>query len=401
MYRGFFCALIFTFFLMGGRAKAQDLSLYATGAAMMDGSNGRLLYGKQEDVPLANASTTKIVTAILVLELGDEDAYVTISKAAASAPRVKLYLKMGEQVKVKDLLYSMLLESHNDSAVALGEYLEQISGKELKKVFEEKLEELGCENTVFLTPNGLDATLEDGTWHHTTASDLCTIMRYCVCQSNQRERFLKITQTSSYRMERKGKVLTNKNAFLSMEQGVLSGKTGFTNQAGYCYVCAVQKENGIFLIALLGSGWPGHKSYKWKDAKTLLAYGVKQYREVALSDYLVEDGFLVEVPIKDGMANVVPATLQRTDSQDEKRFLLAQDETVDVNILLDKEAHAPIQKEQILGKIEYKTGTFLHTTEYLYAREAVAAQSFMEFVKIVLQNFLKKMQFALCELLFL
>jgi len=140
---GFFCTSFFRWlltaglvliFVAGGFAGdytgmqvfaegAEDISLYATSAVLMDADSGRVLYEKNGYTPMAMASTTKIMTCILVLESGKADEELTVSGYAASMPKVKLYIKKGESYRVRDLLYSLMLESHNDSAVALAEHI--------------------------------------------------------------------------------------------------------------------------------------------------------------------------------------------------------------------------------------------------------------------------------------
>ena len=186
----------------------QEFKLYAQGAVLLDADSGRVLYGKNETIPMAMASTTKIMTCILVLENAKVDETVSVSAYAATMPKVKLYVKCGEHYTVRELLFSLMLESHNDTAVVLGEYIggkllgetggrsQNIPAKESKaalhrfaQAMNEKAEEIGCEDTWFITPNGLDATetltLSDGEYirkreHHTTAKDLAEILRYCM-----------------------------------------------------------------------------------------------------------------------------------------------------------------------------------------------------------------------------
>ena len=166
--------------------------LYALSAVLMDADSGRILYKKEGEMPRPNASTTKVLTCILALENGDGDDYVQVSANAASQPQVKLGLQKGEQYYLEDLLYSLLLQSHNDSAVAIAEHIGgSIEG--FSDMMNAKAREIGCMDTHFITPNGLDAEDSDGT-HHTTASDLALIMRYAI----KNKVFLKIAQTKEY-----------------------------------------------------------------------------------------------------------------------------------------------------------------------------------------------------------
>lgn len=163
------------FFVYGTMEKnsIKESAILSKSCALMDGDSGRVLYGKNEDEAMANASTTKILTAILVLEKCSPEDMVTISQNAQNQPKVRLGVKEGEEYKVQDLLYAMLLESYNDCAVALAEHVSG-SVEAFADLMNEKALELGCKDTEFVTPNGIDSGN-----HHTTATDLCRIMRYC------------------------------------------------------------------------------------------------------------------------------------------------------------------------------------------------------------------------------
>ena len=229
---------------------ADGENLYALSAVLMDGENGRVLYGKEAYKGRPNASTTKVMTCILALELAKGDDYVQVSGNAASQPQTRLGMREGQQFYLEDLLYSLMLKSHNDSAVAIAEHIGG-SVEGFAEKMNEKAKELGCKDTHFVTPNGLDGEDEGGI-HHTTARDLALIMAYAIKNAT----FVHITQTRDYTFTdisgKKHYSVHNTNAFLDMETGVISGKTGFTGNAGYCYVCAVRQDERLFIVALLG-----------------------------------------------------------------------------------------------------------------------------------------------------
>ena len=127
-------------------------------------------------MPRPMASTTKIMTCILALENADEEEIVGISDDAASQPQVRLGVRKDENYYLKDLLYSLMLESHNDSAVAIAEHVAG-SVEAFAEMMNRKALDLGCKDTHFVTPNGLDARDEEGV-HSTTARDLAVIMKY-------------------------------------------------------------------------------------------------------------------------------------------------------------------------------------------------------------------------------
>lgn len=188
------CALLFG--ITSYAKEEEPKQLYAQSAVLMDADSGRVLFEKNGYEQKAMASTTKIMTCILALEKGKPDQIVTVSENAARQPRVHLGMANGEQFYLRDLLYSLMLESHNDSAVAIAE---QVGGtvEGFARMMNEKAEKIGCKDTYFITPNGLDASDENGK-HSTTAEELAKIMRYCIKLSPQKELFLEITQTQNH-----------------------------------------------------------------------------------------------------------------------------------------------------------------------------------------------------------
>ena len=145
-------------------------TLYSKSCAMVDGDSGRLLYGKEAQTALPNASTTKILTCIVAMEQCKPDEVVTFSAKAASQPKVHLGAKKGEQFYMQDLWYGLMLESYNDCAYAIAEHVAG-SAEKFAALMNEKAKKIGCIDSHFVTPNGLDAKDEQGE-HHTTAYDL-------------------------------------------------------------------------------------------------------------------------------------------------------------------------------------------------------------------------------------
>ena len=275
----------------------KDNDLYALSACLMDADSGRVLYGKNVDEVRAMASTTKIMTLIIALEYGNAEDTVTISPYAASMPDVQLNVRAGEQYRLGDLCYAMMLESYNDIAAAIAEHIgmayadidindtEKRSIDDSRKcvsafagLMNDKARELGCENTYFITPNGLDAEDENGK-HSTTARELALIAAYAV----KKDDFNVITGTKQYSFcEINGKRncnVYNKDAFLNQMSGAFGIKTGFTGNAGYCFVGALKSDGRTFISVVLGSGWPSARTYKWKDTRKLMEYGINNFFE--------------------------------------------------------------------------------------------------------------------------
>ncbi len=331
----------------GGDDTLQDPELYARSAVLMDGDTGRVLYGKNPDQVLPMASTTKVMTLIIALENASLDEIVTVSAYAAGMPDVQLGIREGEQYVLKDLLYSIMLESHNDSAVAIAEYVGG-SVEGFAAMMNEKARELGCVSTYFITPNGLDAQDSLGQ-HATTARELGLIMRYGI----QNDLFLEITRTTAYTFsdvdgDRTFSV-NNKNALLTMMPEAVSGKTGFTSGAGYCYVCAVSSEGRTFIIALLGCGWPPNKSWKWSDVDALTDYGKENYHYVRAE---MDTSALTPVRITEGTQETAGLSCEAGTV----RILLRDDENVDIVQNIVTQTQAPVFAGQTAGSVAYMVG---------------------------------------------
>lgn len=328
-----------------------ELDLYAYSYALMDGTTGRVLEGEDETNPMANASTTKILTCIVALENGKMEDVVTISEHAASQPKVHLGVNAGETYPLKDLLYGLMLESYNDCAVAIAEHIGG-SLEGFADMLNKKAKEIGCTDTYFITPNGLDAEDEKG-FHHSTAQDLCKMMAYCVWESPQKENFLTITQTKNYEGSygERTYAFTNRNTFLDSMEGVLSGKTGYTSKAGYCYVMAFEQEEERYCVALLACGWPNNKNYKWYDTRELLNYGMENYSnvkidKVSVSEKIQVDGYLQGAGVE--WLNR-PMELSVTAEMDSFEVLLGKNENLKTETILYTDVELPIIKGQVLG----------------------------------------------------
>ena len=367
----------------------EPSELHALSAVLMDGDSGRVLYEKDGKTPLANASTTKVLTCIVALESSPGDDYVQVSQNAASQPEVRLGLQKGEQYYLEDLLYSLMLKSHNDTAVAIAEHCGgTVEG--FARMLNRKAKQIGCKDTYFITPNGLDAQDENGK-HHTTAEDLALIMRYAI----KNKTFLHISQTRDYTFsEITGKrtfSVHNANALLDMMDGVLAGKTGYTSQAGYCYVCAWEEEGKTFVVSLLGCGWPNHKTYKWSDTKKLLSYGAYNYdyetywREPHTSKILVTDG--VENMQNIGEKVYLRGKCSVTSEDREKEILLKKGEAVTCKTEIPQKVSAPVLKGEKLGRIAYYLDGKLIDFYPIYAERSVEKISFKWYTEKVFHDF--------------
>ena len=326
------------------QAEGTPENLYARSAVLMDADTGRILFGKNDNEVMPMASTTKIMTLLVTLEHADLDEIVEVSARAASMPDVQLHIREGERYRLQDLCYSLMLESHNDSAVAIAEHVGgTVEG--FAAMMNQKAKHLGCYHTYFITPNGLDAEDEHGK-HSTTARDLARIMRCCI----KNETFLSITREPSWTFTdmdgNRSFTVQNKNAFLQMMEGALTGKTGFTNEAGYCYVGALERGEKRLITVVLACGWPNHKTWKWMDTKALMNYGLEDYhKEMVGSDRMA----LEPVSVMDGQKEKVEIL---TDAALED-FLLKEDDEFTMEVQVPDVLKAPVQAGELVGSVAY------------------------------------------------
>lgn len=368
----------------------KDLNLYAQAAALLDGETGRILYGKNAEALMPNASTTKILTCIIAIEQGNLDQICTASEYACSMPETKCGFAPGESFYLKDLLYSLMLESQNDSAVVIAE---TIGGnvEQFAALMNEKAAEIGCQTYHFVTPNGLDGEDAQGS-HGVSAADLAKIMNYC----RKNKKFLEITQAADHSFSNtegtRQYQVQNKNAFLTMQNGIVSGKTGYTSKAGYCYVCSYEENGRSYSIALLACGWPNHKNYKWEDAKKLIAYGNEHFEREDIRQQNVEQQAEVTGGIRfteDGWE--FPQSVSLRPGKETIERLLALDETVTTQVRLDRKITLPTNTDTAVGSLELYVGKDLVGSQKLYVKDEVEPFEYSLCVKLVLKEFLQNL----------
>lgn len=352
----------------------NPLILHASYACLMDAGSHRILYSKNTDKKVPMASTTKIMTALLALESNKLDDVVIASQKAAGMPKVHLGMQPGRQYYMKDLLYSLMLESHNDTAVAIAEHLGgSVSGFAAKMNQKAKL--LGMSSTHFITPNGLDAN-----GHYSTASDMCKLASYAIKNKD----FLSLVQTKSHSFsDCSGKYhysLINHDAFLSYYEGALGIKTGFTGKAGYCFVGAA-KKNGITLTScVLASGWPPNKSFKWSDTKSLMDYGFSYFRKTPLP---IQNLALAKIPVKDGKKKFV--SLKPVIP---KETLTASFDSLKIVYRIPTALCAPIRKKTSIGSISFYINNKLFQKTEVFPSESIEKSYFSDTIEQVLNQWM-------------
>lgn len=238
-----------------------------------DRNSHMVLYGKNETKPVKMASTTKIMTSLIIIENYDLSETIEVSKKAAGSGGSRLGLKAGDKITIKDLLYGLMLCSGNDAAVALAEY----AGGDIQgfaELMNNKALELGLTNTHYESPHGLDS---DG--HYTTAYELAVLSDYAL----KNETFSKIVGTKNYTVTINGypKNLSNTNELLGYLNGVYGVKTGFTNGANRCLVTACKRNDMDIICVVLGADT---KKFRTQDSIKLIEYAFKNFTYINAND---------------------------------------------------------------------------------------------------------------------
>lgn len=416
------------------KAGDSEICLNARHACLMDGVSRRILYGKDENKKVPMASTTKIMTCLIALEYGNFDEPATCSSYAASMPEVHLHASCGEAFNLTDLLYSLMLKSHNDSAVIIAEnvaynYIYKVNcslmndcfnlldgcdftflqlnnkynSSTLSKINSEqskllvhifsgimnaKAKSFNCNDTYFITPNGLDAQDENGI-HSTTAKDLATIMSHCIgneeflhitSQDNYSFSSFKIDENNSFKPSGKCYSVSNANAMLHMYDNIISGKTGFTCDAGYCYVCAYKCENRTFIVSLLACGWPPNKTYKYKDTKLLLNYAKEKY----FYKNIIDNTFLINpILVSNGKSDYTDAYIIENFG-----LLLSDTDQVNITVNVPSSIRAPILNGSPIGNVRIYINDNLEKEIPIYAKSTVESLEYKDFLLRVIKKLL-------------
>jgi serine-type D-Ala-D-Ala carboxypeptidase (penicillin-binding protein 5/6) len=238
-------------------------NIYSRAAVVMDSSTGTILYAKNPDLKCAPASTTKLMTAIIVIERADLLDVVTISNNVSRVSPHKAGFKAGDKVTVEELLHAALISSANDAAVALAE---TVSGSEKRFValMNRKAAGIGAADTRFVNASGLP-----GEGQYTTAIDLSKIMAYALRYPKLKEIIgTRVTEIST--ATGKSILLKNTNKLLWSEEDLVGGKTGFTRKARHCFVCAAERRQDTVIVTVLGS--PSRENL-WKESAILITRG--------------------------------------------------------------------------------------------------------------------------------
>ena len=350
-------------------------------AVVIERNSKAILYGKNELTKTKMASTTKIMTAIIVIENTNLNEIVEISSKAAGTGGSRLKIKKGDKISVKDLLYGLMLRSGNDAAVALAEYVGgSING--FGELMNKKALELGLNNTHFETPHGLDSEN-----HYTTPYELAILTDYAL----KNETFAKIVGTISCTISVNGisRAIGNTNELLGYLNGVYGVKTGFTNGAGRCLVTSIKRENLDIICVVLGADT---KKIRTTDSVKLIEYTFSNFENININEIIkkefenwkqINEG---RITIEKGIKNGIKIKL---DEYDIKNYPIEKgtENQISIEIQCNKEFMAPIQENNKIGKlIVLYNNQPIHEINILTA-ETVRKKGIKDYILEIIKNY--------------
>lgn len=350
-------------------------------AIVYERSSGKILYGKEENKKRKMASTTKIMTAIVVLENANLDDIVTISSKAAGTGGSRLGLHKDDKISIQDLLYGLLLCSGNDAAVALAEH----TGGNLSNfanMMNSKAVSLGLSSTHFVTPHGLD---DDN--HYTTAYELALITNYAL----KNDVFANLVKTKTYTISINNhpKTLSNTNELLGNLDGVYGVKTGFTNGANRCLVTAVKRDNMDIICIVLGADT---KKDRTKDSINLINYSFNNFKMVHIKEKITNEfvnwkicnssSFRVEKGVSDSVDIII-----QDIPYDFFPIKCNQTDDMSIYIYCNTELTAPLPSGSTLGYLAVSVNNQTVLTLNLYNSNSIALKSPTKFFNSFLKNY--------------
>ena len=334
MFRKIICILFVTLTAFSPLCTVNAAEVSAQAAVVIDIDNGRVYYEKNADTVLPMASTTKIMTALVVLESGlDLDEYFTVDSNAIMVEGSSMGLQKGDRVTLRTLCYGMLLSSGNDAAnaaaVRVGGSIEGFC-----RLMNERAKEMGLVNTSFQTPSGLDDEK-----HHTTAKELATVTWYAMKNDDFKNICNRVTASVEFGNPPYKRTLYNHNRLLRTYEGTIGVKTGFTKKSGRCLVSAAER-NGVGLICVTLNA-----PNDWSDH-------TKLYNEYfdSLAKLELDEGTNYVVKVTGGTTssvNLVPSTTPVAT------LAAGELSRVEKSVVIAPFAYAPVSCGDVMGEVVY------------------------------------------------
>ena len=339
------CSLIVA---LGFRGNVDALSVNAKGAILINSETGEILFSHNKDTKLPMASTTKIMTGLLLCEFNQMDKEITVTDEMVRVEGSSMGLLAGDKVTLHDLLYGLLLASGNDAANVTA-YAVSGSASEFVGLMNAKAKELGLENTNFVTPSGLDANE-----HYTTPEDLAKLAMYAMKNDDFATAVSCKSATLNYGNPPYRRTLTNHNKLLNMYEYCVGVKTGYTKKSGRCLVSAAEKD-GVKLIAVT-LNCPND----WQDHKEMFGYGFSLCKQITLAENLDYNIHVIGGKTQKINVKIKPFQVSSTNADG---FLY--------QVNLPEFIYAPVKSGDIVGTVDFtKNGNVIHT-ENIYATQNV------------------------------
>ena len=348
---------------------------------VIDRNTNTILYGKNEKEKRKMASTTKIMTATIIIENFNLNETIEISKKAAGTGGSRLGLKTGDKITINDLLYGLMLRSGNDAAVALAEYAGgSIEG--FDELMNNKALELGLTNTHFETPHGLDSDK-----HYTTAYELAILSNYALNNAT----FAQIVGTREYTITINGspKQLSNTNELLGHLDGVYGVKTGFTNGANRCLVTACKRNNMDIICVVLGADT---KKFRTQDSIKLIYYIFENFESVIIKE-LIENKFknwktenLNRIVINKGITQNINLEIENIDTAiiPVRRDLI---DSINISITCPLYFEAPLTSHSQIGTINVFISDNINLNYKVYNSSEIKHKSWNIYLFEILKNY--------------
>lgn len=348
------CVLTFlTGAFAAGSFKCQALDLSAQSAVLMEANTREVLFRKNETKQLSMASTTKLMTALVTLDLADLSQQVQMTDEMVRVEGTSMGLKTGDVVSVEGLLNGLLLQSGNDAANALCLFLSQNEPQLFLDRMNRKAYELGMFQTHFATPSGLD---DDN--HYSTAYDMGLLG--CEAVLNPQIRAITSQKTAQVTFFNKDLKVTysNHNRLLREYEGTVGLKTGFTKKSGRCLVSAATRD-GVTLVAVTLNA-----PNDWDDHKKMLNFGFETVGKRQITAGLPK----TEIPVVGGVKNTCAISCEMQAEIPD--FTGAQEKLIKT-VELPRFIYAPVQPGQVLGKVSYYINGYPVAVGEIKAQEAV------------------------------
>lgn len=365
MKKIFICILVL---MMHFSINANALEVSAKAAVLINGTTGEVLYSKNDNLQLPMASTTKIMTALLLAEQNTPQKNVVVRDEMIKVEGSSMGLLNGDIVTYNDLLYGMLLASGNDAANVTA-YALAGSVSAFSKLMNTKAKEIGLLHTNFVTPSGLD---DD--FHYTTAKDLAFLAKYAM----KNELFAKAAGAKSatlcYGNPPYKRSLRNHNKLLASYEGLIGVKTGFTKKSGRCLVTAAKRSNGYLIAVTLNA------PDDWNDHRNMLDFGFSVLQEYKLSC----DNPINEISVVGGSYNKVSLEYENLT------IGISQNEInkIKTEIILPKFIYAPLEKRQKIGEVIFLSNDKKIASTFIYTSCAVESANNNNFFNRLINTFI-------------